>query len=355
MSDELKKYREQIDAIDDQLLKLVSQRASLAHTIGQVKGDGPIYRPEREAQVLRRLLEQNTGPLSAEAVTAIFRNVMSNCRALERALSVAFLGPLGTYSEEAAVKQFGGLSNPVQCNSIDEVFRLVEAGSVDYGVVPVENSTEGAIGRTLDLLLATRLQVCGEVDLPVHHNLLSKATDNAAIRKVYSHAQSLSQCHEWLSRNLPGVECQAVASNAEATRLAAENDQVAAIASRRAGEIYGLNLLAASIEDDPRNTTRFLVIADHDVAASGQDKTSLAMATRNVPGAVVELLAPLAQNEVSMTKLESRPSHTGLWEYVFFVDIQGHRNDVKVAAALAALEGKASFLKVLGSYPVAVI
>ena len=355
MSDELKKCRKQIDEIDDQLLKLVSERASLAHTIGSLKNDGPIYRPEREAQVLRRLLEQNPGPLSAEAVTAIFRTIMSHCRTLEKELSIAFLGPLGTYSEEAAIKQFGDLSSPVQCTSIDEAFRLVEAGKVDYCVVPVENSTEGAIGRTLDLLLQTNLQVCGEVDLLVHHNLLSGGTGMTGIRKVYSHAQSLAQCHEWLNQNLPGVERHTVASNSEAARLAAENDGVAAIASKRAGEIYGLSLLAENIEDDPRNTTRFLVIANHDVAPSGHDKTSLAMSTRNVPGAMVDLLAPLAENEVSMTKLESRPSRTGMWEYVFFVDIEGHRTDPKVAKALEVLRRKASFLKVLGSYPAAVI
>ncbi|HEY3328223.1 MAG TPA: prephenate dehydratase [Novimethylophilus sp.] len=355
MSDELKKCREKIDAIDDRMLKLVSERAALAHTIGSLKNGGPIYRPEREAQVLRRLLAQNPGPLSDEAVTAIFRTVMSNCRALEKELCVAFLGPLGTYSEEAASKQFGGLSNPVQCASIDEVFRAVEAGKADYGVVPVENSTEGAIGRTLDLLLQSALNICGEIELPVHHNLLSRQTDRYSIRKVYSHAQSLAQCHEWLNQNLAGVEREAVASNSEAARLAAENEGVAAIASRRAGELFGLSLLAESIEDDPRNTTRFLVLATHDVAASGRDKTSLAMATRNVPGAVVKLLAPLAENGVSMTKLESRPSYTGLWEYVFFVDIEGHRNDGKVARALAELEKHAAFIKVLGSYPIAVI
>lgn len=355
MSDELKKCREQIDAIDDQMLKLVSERARLAHTIGNLKNGGPIYRPEREAQVLRRLLDQNEGPLPAEAVTAIFRTVMSNCRALEKALSVAFLGPLGTYSEEAASKQFGGLNHPVQCASIDEVFQTVETGSVDYGVVPVENSTEGGIGRTLDLLLATSLNICGEVELSVHHNLLSKASEKSAITKVYSHAQSLAQCHEWLNRNLPGVERQAVASNAEAARLAAEQAGAAAIASKRAGELFSLNVIAENIEDDPRNTTRFLVLANHDVAPSGRDKTSLAMATRNVPGAVVQLLEPLAKHGVSMAKLESRPAHTGLWEYVFFVDIEGHRADAKVAAALAELNERAAFLKVLGSYPVAVI
>lgn len=355
MSDELKKHREQIDAIDEQLLKLVSERAGHARAIGELKGGGPIYRPEREAQILRRLQELNPGPLSGEAVTAIFRTVMSNCRALEKELAVAFLGPLGTYSEEAAIKQFGGLGSPVQCATIDEVFRMVETGHADYGVVPVENSTEGAIGRTLDLLVGSPLQVCGEVDLPVHHNLLSRLEDRMRIRVVYSHAQSLSQCHEWLNVNLPDAERQAVASNAEATRLAAEQPSTAAIASRRAGEIYGLNTLDVNVEDDPRNTTRFLVIAQHDVAASGRDKTSLVMATRNIPGAVVELLAPLAENGVSMTKLESRPSHAGLWEYVFFVDIEGHHQDAGVARALKAIEKKASFLKVLGSYPVNIV
>jgi chorismate mutase/prephenate dehydratase len=293
--------------------------------------------------------------LSGEAVTAIFRTVMSNCRALEKELSVAFLGPLGTFSEEAANKQFGGLSKPVQCASIDEVFQTVETGAVDYGVVPVENSTEGGIGRTLDLLLLTSLYICGEIALPVHHNLLSKASDKNGVTKLYSHAQSLAQCHEWLNRNLPGIERQAVASNSEAARLASIEPGAAAIASRRAGELFGLNLLAENIEDDPRNTTRFLVLSNHDVAPSGKDKTSLAMAARNVPGAVVSLLEPLARHDVSMTKFESRPAHTGLWEYVFFVDIEGHREDARVAAALQEIDNRAAFLKVMGSYPVAVI
>lgn len=317
MSEQLKKHRDSIDAIDEQLLKLVNERANHAHEIGNLKGGGPIYRPEREAQVLRRLIDHNSGPLSAEAVAAIFRSVMSHCRALEKELSVAFLGPLGTFSEEAANKQFGGLSAPVQCSTIDEVFRMVESGQVDYGVVPVENSTEGAIGRTLDLLLTTSLNVCGEIALPVHHNLLSRLTDMKQIKKLYSHAQSLAQCYDWLSRNLSGVECQAVASNAEAARLAASEEGVAAIASKRAAELTGLNVLAENIEDDPKNTTRFLVLATHDVAPSGKDKTSLVMAAKNAPGTMVELLAPLAKHQVSMTKLESRPSKMGMWEYVF--------------------------------------
>jgi chorismate mutase/prephenate dehydratase len=355
MSDALKNCREQIDAIDEQLLRLVNERAKLARQIGSLKQGDPIYRPEREAQILRRLIENNAGPLSSEAVTAIFRSVMSNCRALEKELTVAFLGPLGTFSEEAANKQFGELSAPVQCATIDEVFRMVETGRVDYGVVPVENSTEGAVGRTLDLLMATSLNICGEIELPVHHNLLFKGTEKSRIRKLYSHAQSLSQCHEWLNQNLPGVERQAVASNAEAARLAAAEDGAAALASRRAAELFDLQLVAENIEDDPKNTTRFLVLATHDVAPSGRDKTSLVLATRNVPGAMVELLTPLAEHQVSMTKLESRPSRMSMWEYVFFVDIEGHHQDASVASALAELQQKSSWLKVLGSYPIAVI
>jgi len=355
MSDQLKKCRDQIDAIDEELLELVNQRARIARQIGSLKDDGVIYRPEREAQVLRRLIENNPGPLPAEAVTAIFRSVMSNCRALEKELTVAFLGPLGTFSEEAANKQFGGLTSPKQCASIDEVFRMVESGEADYGVVPVENSTEGAIGRTLDLLMATSLKICGEVQLAVHHNLLSKSLSAGQVRTVYSHAQSLSQCHEWLNKNLPNAERQAVASNAEAARIAASHAESAAISSRRAAELFELNILASNIEDDPKNTTRFLVLSKHDVAPSGKDKTSMLVAAKNKPGAVVALLEPLAQHQVSMTKFESRPSRTGMWEYVFYVDIEGHHQDANVVAALSEIEKRASLLKILGSYPIAVI
>ncbi|BCM24896.1 prephenate dehydratase [Methyloradius palustris] len=357
MSDLLKQYRDQIDAIDEQMLKLVNQRAQLAREIGNVKNGGPIYRPEREAQVLRRLTEHNEGPLSGDAVTAIFRAVMSNCRALEKELSVAFLGPLGTFSEEAANKQFGGLSAPVQCSSIDEVFRMVESGQVDYGVVPVENSTEGAVGRTLDLLMATKLNICGEIALPIHHNLLSKSDSVDQIKTVYAHSQSLAQCHQWLNAHLPNADRQPVVSNAEAANIAKNNTNgsVAAIASTRAAELFSLNNLASNIEDDPKNTTRFLILATHDVAPSGKDKTSLVVATKNVPGAILELLKPLADEQVSLTKLESRPSKIGLWEYVFFVDIEGHHQDAAVSKALKELEARSSLLKVLGSYPVAII
>jgi len=360
MTDLLKKFREQIDAIDGQLLKLANERAKLAREIGHVKEDGVIYRPEREAQVLRRMQDENQGPLSSEAVSNIFRAVMSNCRALEKKLSIAFLGPLGTYTEEAALKQFGKGCNAIVCGSIDEVFRTLEADQADYAVVPVENSTEGAVGLTLDLLLSSSLIVCGEVTLPIHHCLLSKQTDISQISHVFSHGQSLSQCHEWLNRTLPTVQREAVTSNAYAAQMihdlvATDGTFAAAIASKRAAELFELNILAANIEDDPKNTTRFLVLGKHDVAASGKDKTSLALTTKNKPGAMFDLLEPLSRHGVSMTKLESRPSKQGLWDYVFFIDIEGHKTDPKIAAALIELEQRASVVKVLGSYPVAVV
>lgn len=360
MSEQLKKHRDQIDAIDSQILKLVNERASLARKIGSLKDDGVIYRPEREAQILRRMQSENQGPLSNEAVSNIFRAVMSNCRALEKELSIAFLGPLGTYSEEAALKQFGQGRQAIVCGSIDEVFRTVESGQADYGVVPVENSTEGAINLTLDLLLTTPLKICGEVTLPIHHCLLSKQTNINEITHVFSHSQSLSQCHEWLYKMLPNAEREAVTSNARAAQMihdlvSADGTFAAAIASKRAAELFGLNILAENIEDDPKNTTRFLVLGQHDVAPSGQDKTSLVMTSKNIPGAMVSLLEPLAKYGVSMTKFESRPSKQGLWDYVFFVDVEGHQLDEKVKSALKECGERASLLKVLGSYPQAIV
>ena len=360
MSDSLKKFRSEIDAIDAQVLKLVNARAKLAREIGHVKEDGVIYRPEREAQVLRTMQEANEGPLASEAVSNIFRAVMSNCRALEKKLSIAFLGPIGTYTEEAALKQFGKGCDAIVCGSIDEVFRTLEADQADYAVVPVENSTEGAVGLTLDLLLSSPVKICGEVTLPIHHCLLSKQTDISEISHVFSHVQSLAQCHEWLNRVLPMVQREAVTSNAFAAQMihdlvATDDTFAAAIASKRAAELFDLNILAENIEDDPKNTTRFLVLGRHDVAASGEDKTSLAISTKNKPGAMVDLLEPLSRHGVSMTKLESRPSKQGLWDYVFYIDIEGHQTDEKVKAALVDLNDRASVVKVLGSYPVAVV
>ena len=355
MSDKLKQCREQIDRIDDELLKLLNQRAALAQEIGHLKDGDTVLRPEREAQVLQRVARANGGPLPAASITTLFTEIMSHCRALEAPLSVAYLGPAGTFSEAAMNKRFGHASNGVPCASIDEVFREVESGEVNYGMVPVENSSEGAVGRTLDLLLQSPLKLCGEVMLPVHQCLLSHATDLTQIERVYSHPQSLGQCQGWLNAHLPQAERVPVASNAEAAALAAEQGgRAAAIAGRTAAEKYDVPVRAENIEDDPRNTTRFLVIGNQDVAPSGRDKTSLVMSAANRPGAVHDLLVPLAKHGVSMTKLESRPARSGMWEYVFFVDLEGHQADAKVAAALDELKQVAALLKVLGSYPVAV-
>lgn len=353
MADPLKQLRDRIDAIDDDILRLINQRAQVAREIGGLKGGGPIYRPEREAQVIHRLQDRNTGPLPAEAVVGVFTEIISSCRALEQALSVAYLGPRGTFSEEAALKHFGKQMEGQACASIDEVFRQVEAQQAGYGVVPVENSTEGAVGRTLDLLLATPARICGEVLLPVHQCLMSESEPGDPITKVYAHAQSLAQCHEWLNQRLPHAERISVVSNAEGARLAALDRTSAALGSQAAAKAYQLNVLFANIEDQPNNTTRFLIIGEHEAAPSGRDKTSLAMSTLNRPGAMHELLAPLAAEGVDMTRMESRPSRTGLWEYVFFVDLKGHQQDAHVAHALAELRRRASFLKILGSYPVA--
>ncbi|MEO8992901.1 MAG: prephenate dehydratase [Nitrosospira sp.] len=353
MTGQLKQLRDKIDMIDSQLLKLMSDRAGLAQEIGQIK-NGTAYRPEREAQVLARLCEINPGPLPNEHIVQLFTEVMSLCRSMEEPLTIAYLGPRGTFSEEAALKRFGGVVTTLACTSIDDVFRTVESSAANYGVVPVENSTEGAVGRSLDLLLQTPLKVCGEIALPIHQLLLARHADLARITKIYSHPQSFSQCHEWLNANLPhltGLARINAASNADAARLAAEDENAAAVAGRKAGEVFGLTVCAENIEDDPNNTTRFLVIGREEVAPSGKDKTSLVISAKNLPGAIHGLLAPFADHGVSMSRLESRPSRAGLWEYVFFVDIEGHQQDARVAKALQELQEKAAFLKVLGSYP----
>jgi len=355
MSDELLKLRNEIDRIDEEILARLAERARCAQRVGEIKRGVMYYRPEREAQVLRRLAELNPGPLSADAVKTIFREVMSACLGLEQPLRVAYLGPAGTFSESASRKHFGSAPNLLPMAAIDDVFRAVEAGNADYGVVPVENSTEGAVGGTLDLLLANPLKVCGEVRLRIHQQLMSRAEGIGAAKRVYSHAQSLAQCHEWLNRNLPHLPRIPVASNAEAARMASEDPESCAIAGDAAAQLYGLNILAPNIEDDPNNTTRFLVIADHDAGPSGKDRTSLVFSAPNRPGAIHSLLEPMARHGVDMTKLQSRPARSGLWEYVFYADINGHRDDPEVAAALRELDERAAFVKIIGSYPVAAI
>ena len=355
-SGELERLREEIDRLDDRILDALNERARYARRIGTLKV-GHAYRPEREAQVLRRIKERNPGPLSSETAALLFREIMSACLALELPITVAYLGPRGTFSERAALKHFGLAADAVPVASIDEVFREVESGAADFGVVPVENSTEGAVGRSLDLMPQSPLKVCGEVIVRIHHNLMAKAApkDFGEIRRVFSHGQSLAQCHEWLNLNLPKAERVAVASNAEAARRAAEEPGSAAVAGDMAAEHYKLAILAANIEDEPNNTTRFLILGDYAPKATGRDKTSLVLSARNRAGAVYEMLTPFAQRGVSMTKFESRPSRLALWEYLFFVDIEGHREDANVAAALEEVARIAGFLKVLGSYPAAVI
>ena len=353
---ELERLRAQIDRINDSLLETLNERARLAREVGMLKV-GQAYRPEREAQVLRRVKERNAGPLSDEAVALLFREIMSACLALERPITVAFLGPRGTFSERAALKHFGLAAEAMPSASIDEVFRAVESGSADFGVVPVENSTEGAVGRSLDLMPQTPVKVCGEVVVRIHHHLMAKVApkDFADIRRVFSHGQSLAQCHEWLNSNLPHVERVAVSSNAEAARRAAEEAGSAAVAGEMAAELYALAILASNIEDEPNNTTRFLILGDYEPRPSGHDKTSMVLSARNRAGAVYEMLTPFATRGVSMTKFESRPSRVALWEYLFFVDIEGHREDANVAAALEEVMKIAGYLKVLGSYPIAVL
>lgn len=350
----LRQHRDAIDALDRDLLRLLNQRAAHAKAIGALKS-GPVYRPEREAQVLRRVRDDNPGPLSNDAAAGVFREIMSACLALEQRLSVAYLGPAGTFSHGAVTHHFGTFVNAEPCASIDEVFRAAESGRTDNAVVPVENSTEGAVGRTLDLMCQTPLTIVGEIKLRVQQNLLTRGIALEAVTKVYSHAQSLAQCVQWLARHLPRVERIAVASNAEAARLAASEHGAAAIAGDAAASVYALDIVAARIEDEPNNTTRFWVLGRQALPASGKDETSLVMSAQNRPGAVHALLEPFAKHGVSMSRLESRPSRTGLWEYFFFVDLEGHQDDPPVAAALAELRHRAPFLKLLGSYPAAVV
>ncbi|MDX1513957.1 MAG: prephenate dehydratase [Gammaproteobacteria bacterium] len=349
----LKSLRGDIDKIDDELLALISRRAGLAQQVAKVKGgDGAeIYRPDREAEVLRRLRDDNPGPLSGETVTRLFQEIMSACRALEKPMTIGFLGPEGTFTEAAAFKHFGHAVSVTPLDTIDAVFREVESGAADFGVVPVENSTEGVISHTLDMFMQSRLAICGEVQLRIHHFLMAAEDDIGKVKRVCSHQQSLAQCRKWLDRNLASVPREAVSSNAEAARMAKQTPGTAAIAGEVAAEIYGLNLLARNVEDEPDNTTRFLVIGKQSVGRTGNDKTSVVFSAKNRPGALFELLEAFKKRDVNMTRIESRPSRSGMWEYAFFIDVDGHVTDESVQAALRDIDEHASFFKVLGSYP----
>ena len=359
-NDDLAKLREQIDSIDSQLVGLISDRAQCASEVATIKKrddkDAVFYRPEREAQVLRRVMELNPGPLGDEEMARLFREVMSACLALEQPTRVAYLGPEGTFTQAAALKHFGHSSITSPQSTIDQVFREVEAGACHYGVVPVENSTEGIVTHTLDSFINSGLKICGEVEQRIHHNLMvGEKTQESGITRVYSHAQSLAQCRGWLNANYPNIEQVAVSSNAEAARRVSTEWSSAAIAGDIASGLYDLKVIAKNIEDHPDNTTRFLVIGGSDVGASGKDKTSVMLSIKNKPGALFNLLEPFERSGVDLTRLESRPSLSENWNYVFFIDFIGHVSEESIATVFAELEKIGCDVKVLGSYPIAVL
>lgn len=359
MAKTLPELRTQIDSLDLELLALLNQRAALAHEVGEIKQveGSPVFRPEREAQVVSALQARNPGPLKDSSLAVIWREIMSACRALEAAQRVAYLGPAGTFSEQAAIQYFGSSIERVMCGSIDEVFRATAAGTAEFGVVPVENSTEGVISRSLDLLLSSPLHIVGETSLLVRHNLLRLTASLDDIDVVCAHPQALAQCQDWLTAHLPNAERRAASSNAEGARLASTNPSWAAIASDRAGSEFGLHVASHAIQDDAFNRTRFAVVCLPQTLpappASGHDCVSLIVSVPNKPGAVHDMLMPLKTHGVSMTRFESRPARSGQWEYYFYIDIQGHPTDEHVALALKDLRGLCAFYKVLGTYAVA--
>jgi len=357
----LDKVRAQIDSIDEKIHGLINDRARLAQLVGISKTrDGrtvDFYRPEREAQVLRRARARNSGPLRDEEILRLFREIMSACLAQQEPLKVAFLGPEGTFTQTAVLTHFGHSVRGLPLASIDEVFHEVEAASADFGVVPIENSTEGTVNHTLDRFLTSPLKICGEVELRIHHTVMGLMGSLGRIVRICSHPQSLAQCRVWLDEHLPDVECVPVSSNAEGARRARDEKGTAAIAGETAAEIYGLKILAAHVEDRPDNTTRFFVLGRKLFSASGDDRTTLLVSISHTdsPGALHRLLEPLARHRVSMTRIESRPSHRRKWDYVFFIDIEGHADDPPVAKALEGLKKRSSLFRVLGSYPRAVL
>ncbi|MGB1328001.1 MAG: prephenate dehydratase [Porticoccaceae bacterium] len=355
----LESLRKKIDEIDSLLIDTISERARCAQQVAEVKedqGDKVYYKPEREAQVLRRVMEKNQGPLGNEDMARLFRQIMSACLALEQPVKVAYLGPEGTFTQEAALKHFGDSAVSIPQSAIDEVFREVLSGACDYGVVPVENSTEGVISHTLDSFMDSSLKICGEVELRIHqHFMVGANTDKKNISRVYSHAQSLAQCRQWLNSNFPAIERVAVSSNAEAAKRVQGEWNSAAIAGDMACELYNLEKLHQKIEDNPDNSTRFLIIGREEVPKSGKDRTSLVVSVRNKPGALHDLLEPFQRHNVDMTRLESRPSRNSNWTYVFFIDFEGHIEDSSVANVIDELNSQVVELKVLGSYPRAVL
>ena len=357
-SDALAALRVQIDSLDQQLLSLLNQRARVAEQVGEIKrAEGsPFFRPDRVTQVIDKIQASNQGPLLNQHVASIWREIMSACLALEAPQRVAVLGPAGTFCEQAAVEFFGGAANLIYCANFDEVFHATAAGTAQYGVVGMENSTEGVVARSLDLFLRSPVHVVGEVSLLVRHNLLRQLNTLEGVEVVMGHPQALAQCQNWLTQHLPNAERRAVSSNAEGARLAATNSAWAALASERAAGQFALHIVSHAVQDEAYNRTRFAVISLPQTMAmppvSGRDCTSLVVSVPNRPGAVHDLLVPLKNNGVSMTRFESRPAKSGQWEYYFYIDIAGHPAQPHVAAALKELQRLCAFYKVLGAYPV---
>ena len=356
----LEDLRARIDQLDREILEKLNERAGCALEVAEVKlgesgGEAPIfYRPEREAQVLRRMAELNPGPLSGEKVAQVYRQIMSACLALEEPLKVAYLGPEGTFTQQATLKQFGDSVIGIPLVTVDDVFREVTSESCDYGVVPVENSTEGVINHTLDNFLSSSLQICGEVELRVHHHLMISPEAAGDIKRIYSHQQTLGQCRRWLDGHYPKVPRLTESSNAEAARRAAEEKDAAAIAGEIAAGIYGLEIISRQIEDESDNTTRFIVVGREKIGPSGNDKTSIVVSTHNQPGALYKLLEPFHRHGVSLTSIETRPSRTGMWSYVFFIDFEGHHEDELIRRVLDQIDRDALEVRLLGSYPRAI-
>ncbi len=356
----LEDLRARIDQLDREILEKLNERAGCALEVAEVKlgesgGEAPIfYRPEREAQVLRRMAELNPGPLSGEKVAQVYRQIMSACLALEEPLKVAYLGPEGTFTQQATLKQFGDSVIGIPLVTVDDVFREVTSESCDYGVVPVENSTEGVINHTLDNFLSSSLQICGEVELRVHHHLMIASEAAGDIKRIYSHQQTLGQCRRWLDGHYPKVPRLTESSNAEAARRAAEEKDAAAIAGEIAAGIYGLEIISRQIEDESDNTTRFIVVGREKIGPSGNDKTSIVVSTHNQPGALYKLLEPFHRHGVSLTSIETRPSRTGMWSYVFFIDFEGHHEDELIRRVLDQIDRDALEVRLLGSYPRAI-
>lgn len=345
--------RDEIDRLDAEIQDRINRRAAQVLEIARLKASNgePFYRPEREAQILRRVAERNQGPFPADDMVRIFREIMSSCLALERRLRVAYLGPEASFTHTAVRSHFGHAVEEVPVRTIDDVFRAVDAGQADYGVVPVENSTEGAVNATLDALMRTPLHICGEVALRVEHHLMTRAGSLAAIERLYLHPQTRAQCREWLAAHLSETEWVEVPSNAEAARRAAEDPSAAAIAGAAAAEHYGLPMLVAGVEDDPENTTRFAVVGPEAAGVSGSDKTSVLVSGPNRPGSLLRMLEPFSEHGVNLTKIVSRPAREPLWEYVFFLDLEGHCDDEPVRAALEGVRAAGGAVRVLGCYP----